>query len=688
MMNDALFSLDIGTRTVVGVVSIQNGDTYEVLDYEIQSHPDRAMFDGQIHDIKKVTEVVSNVKTILEERTGYTFKSVAIAAAGRALKTVKVAIERGLDIGQTITQEIINNVEMEGIQKAQGEIEVDRRTGESNYYCVGYNVCNYYIDGNININPRDHRGSSLGIELIATFLPHIVVDSLYTVVDRAGLEVLNLTLEPIAAINVAIPQNLRLLNLALVDVGAGTSDIAITKDGTVISFGMVASAGDKFTEEIARCLLLDFDQAEKLKLELNNKDSHNYTDILGIPNTKSTDEVVSLIKNKMMETSELIAKQILEHNEKIPSAVFCIGGGCQVPGFTELLAAELELPKERVVIKPVEALEKVFFHKDQLYGPEFITPLGIGVTAIKEKENDFLQIMVNEKSIRLFNSKQLSVSDALILVGYQARALLPERGETLAYIVNGKKRELKGGYGEAAKIYVNGHLASLDVKLKNKDSIHVESGIKGTDAELNINQLLGRYNFIFNDESVSNKYDVKINDIVITEDIQIKNNDDIVFSEIKTIKDLLVLKGYDLNQVDIYVNGEKVQLERMIEKDDIIRTRIKVTDTSIKDVIGEDMVDIIDEELMDEDFIVETPEVHEEVITESYNYALLVNGRMLKIENVNRRMVFVDIFEHINFDISRPQGILDLKLNGQKANYTDPLKDGDVINIEWKQSRG
>ena len=66
----------------------------------------------------------------------------------------------------------------------------------------------------------------------------MVVESLYTVMERAGMEVTCLTLEPIAALNVAIPKELRLLNLALVDVGAGTSDIAITKSGTIIAYDM------------------------------------------------------------------------------------------------------------------------------------------------------------------------------------------------------------------------------------------------------------------------------------------------------------------------------------------------------------------------------------------------------------------------------------------------------------------
>jgi len=682
-MNEFLFSLDIGTRTVVGVVSILEGDQYRIVDYEIKGHPDRAMYDGQIHDIQKVVEVVRSVKETLEDRNNTTFKNVAIAAAGRALKTERIAVERELDAGQTITQELINNIEMEAIQTAQGQIEIDKKTGESRYYCVGYNVCNYYIDGLININPKDHRGNNLKVELIATFLPHIVVDSLYTVVDRVGLEVLNMTLEPIAAINVAIPHKLRLLNLALVDVGAGTSDIAITKEGTVISFGMVASAGDHFTEEIAKQFLLDFDQAEKLKVSLNHLDVHSFTDIIGMTHEKTTEEIVTPIKHVMIQTAEMVAKQILEFNEKSPSAVFCIGGGCQIPGFTDLLAAELELPKERVVIKPVETLEKITFDGESLKGPEFITPLGIGVTAIKEKENDFLQIMVNEKSVRLFNSKILTVSDALILVGYHARALLPERGQSLAYTLNNKSRVLKGGYGTPSRIFVNGSLASLDYKIRNKDVIHVETGEKGLDAKMSLNDLVQPFEFIFNDERIQSKHNIRVNDLNCNLDYNIQSGDEISFDEMRTLRDLMLFRGIDTVQVEMYVNGEVATGDRLLQVDDIVRTRIKDEVPSITDLISEEVIQDIEVD----DVIIEEVE-KKPIVIESYDYDLLVNGKSVSIKDINRKMVFVDVFEYIDFDISKPQGILELTLNGQKANYREFLKSGDVIEIYWRQMKG
>lgn len=682
-MIDPLFSLDIGTRTVVGVVSVLEADGYRVLDYEIISHPERAMYDGQIHDIEKVTQVVCKIKQILEDRTGMKFNKVAIAAAGRALKTIKTSVERSLDIGQVISQEIINNVEMEGVQKAQSEIEGIHQTKAGHYYCVGYNVCHYYIDDVMNINPKDHRGERLKISLIATFLPHIVVDSLYTVVDRAGLEVLNMTLEPIAAINIAIPSNLRLLNLALVDVGAGTSDIAITKDGSVISFGMVAAAGDLFTEAIAQELLLSFDQAEALKMNLSKAETQEFVDVLGLQQSVASQDILDRIRPIMIDTAEKIAEQILTYNEKAPSAVFCIGGGGQIPGFTDCLATALGMQSQRVVIKPVESLEKISFDQEPLMGPDFITPLGIGLTALKEKEKDFLQIMVNNKSVRMLNAKTLSVSDALILVGYQARALLPGRGKSLSFHLNGIEQTLTGGYGEAAEIFVNGKKASLDVALKHKDVIIVKPGKSGEDAKASLSQILKPFPFIFNDEKLLNIYDVKVNGLHEEMSYNICHGNSITFKSFIEVKDVMSHKGLNTDQVQVYVNGSQVEKTKVIEAEDIIRTRWLEKEENPMDVMP--LIETIEDSDWDtESFKVEVTNFENKPNEATYNYSFIVNESPVYLEDISRRMVFVDIFDHIDFDISKPRGILDLKLNGHKANYTDFLKDGDVIEIKWR----
>ncbi|WIF94972.1 cell division protein FtsA [Caminicella sporogenes] len=659
-MGDVVFSLDIGTRNVVGIVAKMEDDKYKVIDYEIMEHPERAMYDGQIHDIEKVSLVVDKVKTRLEERLSLKLQYVSIAAAGRALKTQKVFVQKEIDFTKEIDKAVIDSLEIEGIQLAQKKLEEVSNNEDTRYYCVGYTVMNYYLDGSFIGNLKGHRGREIGAEILATFLPHVVVDSLYTVVHKCGLEVVNMTLEPIAAINIAIPPKFRLLNIALVDIGAGTSDIAITKDGTIVSYAMVSTAGDEITECLSKTFLLDFDTAEKLKIQLNQKDEHTFCDIVGISYNLKTDEIVEKIEEAIRDLSKEISNKILEYNGKAPSAVFCIGGGSQIPKLTEYLAKDLGLPKERVVIKGTEVFENVEFLKDSLCGPEYITPIGIGYTAVKDKEQDFLQVTVNGKSIRLFNSKELCISDALILIGYNARKLIPERGKSVTFYINGVKRTIYGEYGEAAKIYINDKLGNLDTKLKNMDRIVINPATPGKDAKVKIKDIIEGEEVILNGQNINLIKDIFVNEKEVDEDYEILDGDEVVIEKIDNISELMNICNIDLDKNEVFINDKLANKDEKLKKGMVINTKLKAVESEEK---GEASKTILRD---DKDYITVT-----------------VNGEKVDIKKEKKDIIFVDIFNYINFDIKVPKGILVLKLNGKKASYTDVLKDGDVVEIYW-----
>ena len=76
-----------------------------------------------------------------------------------------------------------------------------------------------------------------------------------------------------------------MLNIALVDVGAGTSDICVTRDGSIIAYGMIPYAGDELTELIVQHYLVDFNMAEHMKLTSGMADEVEITDIMSITHT-------------------------------------------------------------------------------------------------------------------------------------------------------------------------------------------------------------------------------------------------------------------------------------------------------------------------------------------------------------------------------------------------------------------
>lgn len=703
--SEVIFALDIGTRNVVGTIAKKHHDIYTVLDYEIMAHPERSMFDGQIHDIDKVAMVIRQVKRNLEARNEMSLKKVAIAAAGRALKTARVSVSMELDFSKEINKETIDSLEMEGIQMAQEQIASGTHKYEPKYYCVGYSVIHYYLDDALIMNPKGHRGNVMTAEMIATFLPHIVVDGLYSAVAKAELEVLNMTLEPIAAINVAIPENLRLLNLALVDVGAGTSDIAITKEGAIASYGMVALAGDEITEVLAREYLLDYNAAERLKVELSQKDVHEFTDVIGLPHTCTTTEIMEKLQPVIDNITEEIAKTIIAYNDKTPSAVFCIGGGCQVPGFTQTLAKWLGLQKERAVIKGTEHLEKLVFEGSALRGPEFITPIGIGVTAFKEKENDFLQVSVNENQIRLFNSKSLTVSDALVLVGFSARKLIAPRGPAIHYTLDGLPQTIYGEYGEPAKIYINGVQASLDSKLKHKDAIFVEEAVEGQSRRLRISEVAKwDKKIVINGVEMSLFKEVLVNDSVVTLDAFVENNDAIRLVFHEQLEFWVSQFGLTFETAQIKLNGNLVDRDQLVKAGDQIQVISKeeaqlsnaknsepvLSEEPFEEMIIEEVASVTSasfKALESEAFHLERipqKKLTDADITLKFDYHFLVNGRPVEIKDRKTPMIYVDIFDYINFDLKQAKGMLDLKLNGDRAKFTDEIKTGDVIEINWR----
>ncbi|HZK57202.1 MAG TPA: cell division FtsA domain-containing protein, partial [Clostridia bacterium] len=536
--NSFVFSLDIGTRSVIGILGKRENGKIVVEHMEIEFHKKRAMYEGQIHDINSVAVAAEKVKLALEEKANCTLDEVTIAVAGRSLQTNKVTVCRETDPIKDIDADLINSLEIEGLQKAKHELE--KQSEEyTKYFCVGHTVVHYYIDDVMITNPLGHRGHKIAIDILATFLPQMVVDSLYAVISKLGLEIKYMTLEPIAAIEVAVPENVRLLNLALVDIGAGTSDIAITRDGTITAYGMTSCAGDDVTEQIAREYLLDFDAAEKLKINLNKEKIQKFSSIVNIPYEIESDEILERVEPTIRRVAELIADKIIEQNGKPPSAVFLIGGGSQLPWLDTFIAEGLNLPRERVAVRGIEAFKDTVLTATPISGPEYVTPIGILTKTLRDREPDFIEIYVNERRFKLFQTKKLKVKDALVLAGFNPRKLIPERGKPINISINGDKKVLHGEYGEAAKIIVNGEICNMESDIKNGDAIKIYPAEKGKSKTYLLKDVLPLGNKIFiNENPTPQIYNYVIKNKAATQDTIIDDGDHIKYDGIENMKDL------------------------------------------------------------------------------------------------------------------------------------------------------
>ena len=408
---DLIYALDIGTRSVVGVVGRPVGDRLKVLDVELAEHGKRAMMDGQIDDIRQVAGLARTVTERLE----------AVSAAEEAL---------------------------------QGDGEARRQM-----FLVGYTVAQYRLDNYPLNNLQYHTGRKVEADVVATFLPGEVVESLYAAMRAAGLQVASMTLEPIAAMNAAIPAELRL---------------------------------DEVTEAIMRAFLVDFKTAEEIKRALGESEELiRCRNILGQEERVAVPEVVQVIQEPAEKLAEAIAKQILSVNNTAPSAVFLAGGGSKLSGLRERVAEKLEMDEKRVAIAGNNFALSAFSDSLELERPEYATPLGIAVSAGLGLLNDSYVVLLNGQSAKLFRNGVLTLRDILLMNGYSYADMVGKTGKSLTLTVDGKRVVLRGEPAGPAVLQVNDEEATLSAVIHAGDRIHFIPAKAGEDAHRTLGELLG-----------------------------------------------------------------------------------------------------------------------------------------------------------------------------------------------------
>ena len=555
---ELVFALDIGTRSVIGIVAEQRDGQLHILATERLEHKTRAMLDGQIHDVPQVAAIIREVKRRLTERTG-ALSSAAVAAAGRALYTMTAEAEQ--DITGTITPAQQRDLDFAGVQAAQKKLAHSHTVDDpTRYYCVGYSTIRYMLDGNELKTLVGQRGRHAQATVIATFLPRQVVDSMQSALRETHLEMRALTLEPIAGINVLIPPTMRHLNLVLVDIGAGTSDVAITRGGSVIAYGMVPMAGDEITEAISREYLLDFNIAEDIKRKAAEGQDVSFTDILGMKLSLTADQVIAAIKPGVENLANAIAKQILELNGEPPQAVMLVGGGALTPMMPELVAAALGIPEARVAVRQPDEVDGVADLPEELHAPDAVTPLGIlKIASINTLH--FLAVWINDIEYSLFNFRELNVSDALLAAGISLRKYNGRPGMGLMITVNGERRSFPGTMGTLAQITIDGKSASLDSPIHDDCRIKLVAGENGTQPEVRLSDTIGTidsYQVSLNGEERVVTASILVNDSTPEGDPILRDGDVIISRRERTLGE--VLRAANLpptgRRISYTLNGE------------------------------------------------------------------------------------------------------------------------------------
>lgn len=703
---DLVFGLDIGTRNVVGTVGYRIDKEFIVLAQHSIEHDTRAMLDGQIHHIGRVGNTIRRVKEALEEQTGQTLTSVCIAAAGRVLKTVTTYIEYEYEMESVVLAEDIHTLDLLGIEKAQAQLQEKNDTNYK-FYCVGYSVVKYYLNGEVFSSIESHKAEKIAEDIIVTFLPEDVIDGLYAAVGLAGLSVANLTLEPIAAIDIAIPENFRMLNIALVDVGAGTSDISVTRDGSIIAYGMIPLAGDEITEVIVQKYLVDFQMAEYMKLASTTGEDVEYTDIMMLDHTISSEEIWELTDDIVERITTEVADKIMELNGgETVKAAFIVGGGGKIHGFDTRLADKLNLPYERVALRGEEVLKEVTFEQPGVKkDPLLVTPIGICLNYF-EQRNSFIMVHFNGERIKLYDNNRLTIVDAALQAGFPNEYLFPKRGKEVNFTVNGSPRIARGEAGESAIVKVNDKLTNINAPLIANSYITVEPSTAGEAANVTLADIADytkeMVTFIVNGKTIHCPKFVEVNGSIEMLSYEIKEGDEIETRNFYTIGQLAEFMDVEIDMdYEILVNNRPAGLSTLVYENftiewEVLEAKQKEDTVALLETTVEtdgDTVMALSEESEEEEKTEELlskesgRQKHESAVKKNTGIAIhiKVNGEEVELSG-KLDYIFVDIFEFYNFDLADSKGrAIVTKVNGDSAGYMQPLYSGDEVEIYWRE---
>ena len=698
---EKIFALDIGTRSVIGIVAEQDDDgKLKIIATNRMEHTSRAMLDGQIHDVPQVAEVIIRVKNFLAEQVGE-LKNAAIAAAGRALYTMNG--EAVVEVNGVITDEVQSSLNFAAVQAAQAQLTDEKKIDAKIYYCVGFSIISYELDGIRLKSLIGQRGKIAKTKVIATFLPRQVVDSMQTALTYAGLEVRALTLEPIAAINVLVPPSMRHLNIVLVDIGAGTSDVAVTKNGSVIAYGMVPLAGDEVTEAISQRFLLDFNVAEEIKRKATNGEGATFSDILGRSYDLTAEEILMPINEHVGMIANAIAKTIFELNgNDPPQALLLVGGGALSPNLNKLVAEALNLPADRVAVRKPENVE----------GIKNATPLGILKIASTDTFH-FFNVTINGQEVNLFHFRDLTVSDAVLSAGIDYKKFNGKPGLGLVIMVDGEKKSFPGTLGTFAKIFVNDKPANLDTPIENNCSIKIESGEDGISAQVKIDDIVAidpTFTVTVNGKEFSVAPKLLVNDEVSLPSRILHDGDELNTKTKRTIGELLRLANYPpagkkirytLNgnkshyvcKPDIFLNGDPADISDIPKAGDAIEyvanDAIKVGEI-IKDESRAAAIKIF---YNGKEYKIPTTttillSVNGRVSTEN---TIIEDGAEIIFEREEKNFVMVsDALLAVNFKPPPAKSRMSfvIKVNDKPVEFADPVKSGDELEIILKTPDG
>lgn len=270
-----LLALDIGTEFVKAVIAEKTSDDNLNIIGVAKEHQSMGnMYAGAIADIQAVVSTCEKALSRAEEMAGVVSRTCVVGIAGELIKgnTRTVRYKRkdsNKPISDSEMQQIIQKVQDKAGEQARQEIALETDNPEVEVRLINSAIVSLSIDGYKVSNPIGFKGSDLMIQFYTAFAPLVHISAIEKVCAELNLDLLAVAVEPFAVCRACLGNELDSNFSAIVmDIGGGTTDIAVVDDGGVEGTKMFGIGGRSFTHQIATKTGLDYDAAEAIKLQI------------------------------------------------------------------------------------------------------------------------------------------------------------------------------------------------------------------------------------------------------------------------------------------------------------------------------------------------------------------------------------------------------------------------------------
>lgn len=346
-----IVGLDIGTEFVKALVAKVNGDKLEIIGVG-RAHQDYN--DMQAGAISDISAVVANCNAALnqaEQQSGVSVRTAVLGIAGELVKGTTTTVkfnrknaEKALDI--TEVEHIIELLQERAEAKAKQQLAWELGGKEIDIRLVNSALVRIEIDGYAVTNPVGFQGKEVVVQLYTAFAPMIHIGALERTAHDLDLELLAVAAEPFAVSRSVIGDDPNAtMSAILMDVGGGTTDIAVVNEGGVQGTKMFGIGGRAFTRSVERAMSISFTQAEEIKLAIGtNKIPSQKLPVIEKALDKTLDVWLGGVELALSEFTEL---------DHLPHRLLLCGGGSSLDMMLDKLEQSSWYTKLPFTRKPI-----------------------------------------------------------------------------------------------------------------------------------------------------------------------------------------------------------------------------------------------------------------------------------------------------------------------------------------------